>query len=100
MHAKMIWISLLCATLFVPAVFVLGGFVDHIGGPPYVDYLLGPGVWVAYGLLAGNVHELSPIIVTITINILFYWIIFSLLLSLMLRRWRRQLVLTGQGSQD
>jgi hypothetical protein len=90
MRPKLIWMSLLFAFLFVFAVFVLGGFFDHTDVDTYLGYLLGPGAWFAYGVLDGNVHELSPFIITVMINILFYWVVFGLLLGLLRRRKARK----------
>jgi hypothetical protein len=73
--------SLVCSFLFVLAVNLLPEIFLH----PFVAYagfLLIPGIWIAYDILEGSVHDLSPFIIMQLVNILFYWIIFALLLAL------------------
>jgi hypothetical protein len=97
MRWRLIWTSLLCAFLFELGIFVVGGFFEHTDAEIYLDYLLGPGAWIAYGLLEGNVHELSPSVICETVNVLFYWIIFVLLFGLLGRRRARRAATPVQG---
>ena len=96
MRYRLIWTSLLCAFLFEFALLELGGFFARTNVGSYLAYLLGPGAWIAYGLLEGNVHELSPFVICETVNVVFYWIIFGLLFGLLGRRNARNAAKASQ----
>jgi hypothetical protein len=81
MNFKLMRVSLICSFVLLMAVGLLSVvFADTFLA--YLGYLLHPGIWVVYHGFEVNNHDLLPLVAALLLDILVYWIMFALLLSL------------------